>query len=503
MEKKDENGKLLVKNGSNTHGVPMPWRGQMVTMRQGPTDPTVLRRAIEQMIEADINWLVIEVERGLRYDSHPKVSADWALSKETLVELLDAARRGGIQCVPLLPSLSHTGYIAEAYPKTAEASCVCPRRELTQKILDDLSDELLELFEPTFFHIGHDEMVSAFPEHDRISSLQCPLCRGDNAAEWFRDSIMCRYDYLKSRGIVTMMWADMLLDPEFFLRSSLWHGATQDFNGGPPDHFERALDDLPRDIVMCDWHYKSSCKYPSLRYLQDKGFDVLGCPKTSIQDNAYLFTRYAHRTRTPNLLGMLGTNWSEINRETEEILLEDIKENGFVFGGGDRPDLRGKALSAETRRFAEGPFDYTFDFAGDGRQILEAAWYKSFAVNRFSVPGIGLTAGRKGKLCLPFFGMPDCNFERLEIEIRTDNKWPGAGRTGISVDGGRSFTYKPLQKNTDWSDVVAGYSRILWLFEVCNEKEQPAGQHRRTAYAKCLESVTMRGNLGRRVKSNE
>ncbi len=44
-------------------------------------------------------------------------------------------------------------------------------------------------------------------------------------------------------------------------------------------------------------------------------------------------------------------------------------------------------------------------------------------------------------MCLPFFGMPDCNFERLEIEIKTDEKF--------------------------------------------------------------LESVTMRGNLGRRVKINE
>ena len=479
--------------------VPMPWRGQMVTMRQGPTDPDVFARAIAKMIEADINWLVIEVEKGLRYDSHPKVSADWALPKGTLKDLLDSARQGGINCVPLLPSLPHTGYLAEAYPEIAETGSVCPRREFTQQILDDLSAELIELFEPSLFHIGHDEMLSAFPRHQRLSALQCPLCRGDDAAKWFRDSILRRYDYLRSQGIATMMWADMLLAPDDFHFASPWQGSMHAFHGGPPDHFERALDDLPRDIVMCDWHYKPCCEYPSLRYLQDKGFEVLGCPKTSIRHNAFLITRYAQRTRTPNLLGMLGTNWSEMNAETEGRLLQDIEENGAIFAGWDDPALRRKAEAAESRRFEAGPFEHVVDFAGDDSAVLEAAWYESFGQNAFSTVGLGLGSGRKGNLCLPLFGLPDCVFERLEVELALDGEFPGPGRTGLSVDGGRTYTYRPLQTHTDWSDVAAGHSRVLWMFEICNLKERPPGQPAKSGYAKCLDRVAMRGRLGQRA----
>ncbi|MCA1810248.1 MAG: family 20 glycosylhydrolase, partial [Lentisphaerae bacterium] len=254
MGKAEENDNVYQFEGRQPDWIPFPWRGQMVTMRQGPTDPEVFAQAIEKMIAADLNLLVVEVEKGLRYDSHPKVSADWALSKDSVRDLLLIARRGGVQCVPLLPSLSHSGYLVEAYPQIAEKHCVCPRHAFTHKVLDDLADELIELFEPTLFHIGHDEMLTAFPRHQRISALQCPVCRGDNAAEWYRDSILRRHERLTARGLGVMMWADMLLEPEEFQQKSQWQGNMHAFHGGWPDHFERALDDLPRDIIMCDWH---------------------------------------------------------------------------------------------------------------------------------------------------------------------------------------------------------------------------------------------------------
>lgn len=495
---RDANGPCTRSANRLKDWTPLAWRGQMVTLRQGPTDPAVFARAINKMIEANINWLVIEVERGLRYDSHPKVAADWALSKATLKGLLDAARRAGIQCVPLLPSLPHTGYIAEAYPEIAETHCVCPRREFTQTVLNDLSTELIELFEPSLFHIAHDEMLSAFPRHQRLSALQCPLCRGDDAAAWFRDSILRRYDYLKAQGITTMLWADMFLDPDAFRAASPWMGSFQDFNGGPPDHIERALDELPRDIVMCDWHYNPSCQYPTLRYLQDKGFDVLGCPKSNVKHNAFLLTRHAQRTRTPHLLGMLGTNWNRIDPENEACLLQDIAENGAIFGGCDNPALRQKAEAAESRRFEVGAFEHVVDFAGEDSALLETAWYESLNQNAFGTIGLGLGSGKKGKLCLPIFGLPDCAFEQLEVELALEGEFPGPGRTGLSVDGGRTYTYRPLQARTDWSDVAAGYSRALWVFEMCNLKARPAGQPAKIGFAKCLDRITLRGRLGPR-----
>ena len=35
-----------------------------------------------------------------------------------------------------------------------------------------------------------------------------------------------------------------------------------------------AVDSIPKDIIICDWHYEKRADYPSLRYFQDKGFRV-------------------------------------------------------------------------------------------------------------------------------------------------------------------------------------------------------------------------------------
>lgn len=481
--------------------VPFPWRAQLMTMRQDATNPDVFARAIEAMAAADLNMLVIEVERGLEYDSHPAVSADWAISKKTLGRLLETARGHGITCVPLLPSLSHSGYLVEAYPELAEADCTCPRREETHKVYNDLASELIELFEPGLFHIGHDEMLTAFPRHQRKSALQCPLCRGDDAAEWFRESVLRWYEWLGEQSIQTMMWADLMLDPHAFRQHYSWLGNMHAFHGGAPDHFERALDQLPRDIIMCDWHYKPSRAYPSLLYLQEKGFNVMAAAKTMNPHNAFLLARYAQRTRTPNLLGMLGTNWSPIATDTEARLLLDIQENGAVFGGADEPDLRARAEAVDARRFVEGNFAFDIDFTSEYGGTLEAAWCDEFSENALDTPGLGLGPGRRGTFCLPIFGFPTCTMEKLIVELSIDDAFPGPGRTAISVDGGRTFTYKPLERRTDWTAEVVGHDRVLWLFDICNARERLPGEVVKVGYAQCLTAISVRGRFGRRRMS--
>lgn len=126
-----------------------------------------------------------------------------------------------------------------------------------------------------------------------------------------------------------MMWADMLMAPAQFRHASHCHSQAY---GGPPDHVERALESLPRDIILCDWNYDLCREYPTIRYLQDKGFDVLGCPQS--RDSSYLFTRYAERTRSPRWLGMLGTFWQTVSPENRELIVRLISDNGHFFNGG-------------------------------------------------------------------------------------------------------------------------------------------------------------------------
>ena len=67
-------------------------------MRMGWTDPKVLKRVIEEMTRYRLKVLVIELNEGLEYRSHPEISAPWAMSQGTMREIVHFARGffGGI-----------------------------------------------------------------------------------------------------------------------------------------------------------------------------------------------------------------------------------------------------------------------------------------------------------------------------------------------------------------------------------------------------------------------
>jgi hexosaminidase len=70
-------------------------------------------------------------------------------------------------------------------------------------MLFDVLDEVIEVFNPKVVHIGHDEL--------RTYGV-CEKCRQKNPARIFADDVIKIYNYLKDRGIRTMMWGDKLLN---------------------------------------------------------------------------------------------------------------------------------------------------------------------------------------------------------------------------------------------------------------------------------------------------
>ena len=91
------------------------------------------------------------------------------------------------------------------------------------------------------------------------------------------------------RKLTMLMWADRLLDDKKFGYGE-WEASK---NGTGP-----AIDLIPKDIIMCDWHYETRPDgYPSVVYLQEKGFRML--PSTwRNQDAALAMLREAKSTAT-------------------------------------------------------------------------------------------------------------------------------------------------------------------------------------------------------------
>jgi Glycosyl hydrolase family 20, catalytic domain len=155
-------------------------------------------------------------------------------------------------------------------------------------------DELIDAFGADAFHVGMDEVfLMAHPS--------CTRCKGKDPAELFAKSVNDLHKHIvDERGLTMLMWADRLLDDKKFGYGE-WEASK---NGTGP-----AIDMIPKDIIMCDWHYEKRPEgYPSVVYLQEKGFRMLPSTWRS-QDAALAMLREARTKATPKMLGHLCTTW--------------------------------------------------------------------------------------------------------------------------------------------------------------------------------------------------
>ena len=97
-----------------------------------------------------------------------------------------------------------------------------------------------------------------------------------------------------------LMWGDRLIDAS----EMKYDGWSASLNGTAP-----AVDLIPKDIIICDWHYEKLDDYPSVRYFQDKGFRVWPAGWNNAEA-ARALVRCAGRNATERMLGYLGTTWT-------------------------------------------------------------------------------------------------------------------------------------------------------------------------------------------------
>jgi len=69
-----------------------------------------------------------------------------------------------------------------------------------------------------------------------------------------------------------------------------------------------AIDRIPKDIILCDWHYEKRADYPSIRYFLDKGFRVWPAGWNDVEATKALIA-CARRNANERMLGHLSTTW--------------------------------------------------------------------------------------------------------------------------------------------------------------------------------------------------
>jgi hypothetical protein len=139
-----------------------------------------------------------------------------------------------------------------------------------------------------------------------LGEYGCPRCGGLDKAELFAGEVRAVRDHLAAAGRSLWIWGDRLLD-----------GRTTGLGEWEASYnsTHRAVDLIPRDVVICDWHYERP--EPTPVYFAMKGFPVVACPWKDA-GSARQQVRDLRRLRahaTPEMkdryLGLLQTVWGE------------------------------------------------------------------------------------------------------------------------------------------------------------------------------------------------
>jgi hypothetical protein len=291
--------------------------------------PAAVKFIAEALPKEGANTLVLEINYRYRYTKRPEVTDDGALSGSELKQIAAACRQAGVRLIPMINLLGHQSWakttfgLLRAHPEFDETPGLypdnqgiycrsyCPLHPGVHAVLFDLIDELMEVSEADAFHAGMDEVFL-------LGEDACPRCRGKNKAELFAGEVRAIRDHLAARGRQTWMWGDRLLNGDL-TGIGKWEAATN--NTAP------ALDMIPTDIVISDWHYEAA--HPTAAYFALKGFPVVSSPwrKESVALRQLDQMRLARAAASPRVaeryLGMLQTTWVGFGRFLKAYYGED------------------------------------------------------------------------------------------------------------------------------------------------------------------------------------
>jgi len=277
----------------------------------------------EELAARKINTLILRVDYNYEFTTHPELRAQNSLTKANVTKLVDACAKHGISVIPQINLLGHQswaggiGNLLRVYPQFDETPHVkmpekyewpnadglycksyCPLHPDVHKVVFDIVDEVCDAFKSTAFHAGMDEVFY-------IGDDKCPRCGGRDKAELFAGEVRTIRDHLQAKGRKLWIWGDRLLDGKT-TGMGMWEAS---FN-----NTHRAIDMIPKDVMICDWHYERPDKTAVLFAM--KGFKVATCPwrnpTVAVQQSIDMvtFRKDATEEMKENYQGIVQTVWS-------------------------------------------------------------------------------------------------------------------------------------------------------------------------------------------------
>jgi hypothetical protein len=313
---------LLLITG-NVFAQDYPLRGFAIESPRNEGVDAFVKFINEELAPRKINTLILRVEFNYEFNTHSELRAENPLTKANVNKLVDACSKHGIAIIPQINLLGHQswagtiGNLLKVYPQFDETPLVkmpekyewpnadglycksyCPLHPDLHKVVFDIVDEVCDGFKATAFHAGMDEVFY-------LGDDKCPRCGGRDKAELFAGEVRTIRDHLATRNRKLWIWGDRLIDGKT-TGMGMWEAS---FN-----NTYRAVDMIPKDVMICDWHYERPDK--TAVYFAMKGFKVATCPwrnpTIGVQQSIDMmeFRKDATNEMKENYQGIVQTVWS-------------------------------------------------------------------------------------------------------------------------------------------------------------------------------------------------
>jgi hypothetical protein len=289
------------------------WRAIHLLGYESDADLEVLGRDVPALAAEGINVIVLEVDYSFAFASHPELRrGNSPITPEGADRFAALCRSHGVRLIPEFQSLGHQSWEGETYPLLTthpefdltpgafpgNKGLYCrewdPLNPEVTRIVFELMDEITEAFHSDALHVGMDEVFL-------LGSELSPSTKGRDPAELYAKAVNDIHRHVvEERHLEMLMWGDRLFDGKGNGFGE-WEASV---NGTAS-----AVDRIPKDIIVCPWHYEKKDAYPSIPMFLEKGFRVLPTSYKKV-DAVVALIEYANAHGGPRLLGHMFSTWS-------------------------------------------------------------------------------------------------------------------------------------------------------------------------------------------------
>ena len=322
----------------------LPVRGLCIAAPRSQGVDAFTKFIADELAPRKVNTLILRVDWNYQFETHPELRDSSALSKADVKKIVDVCKQKSIRLIPQINLLGHqswanrTNSLLRVYPQFDETPHVkmpekyawpnadglycksyCPLHPDVHKIVFEAMNEICDVFGSTAFHAGMDEVFY-------LGDDKCPRCQGRDKAELFAGEVRKIRDELAVKDRELWIWGDRLLDGKT-TGYGMWEASY--------NNTHRAIDMIPKDVMICDWHYERADK--SAVYFAMKGLRVATSPWRNPElgvkqvNDMVSFRKDATKTMKDRFCGIVQTVWSGAENFLKEYedAKKGIKPTGF------------------------------------------------------------------------------------------------------------------------------------------------------------------------------